>query len=459
MVKKALTKIDLDYFEKVIIHQCLKNEHYLSSIIEYINPEYFKDVNIKNIIEIIVSFYSKRSIVPNFSEIKSYLVTDELKENFKRVVEYLKSSEIKINESELYDNTESFLKQKGIFFTMMKTTEFSEEKPIDSANLLHEFEQVCNISLDNEIGLNLFEDFDIVKQEILKKEQYISTGWKWLDKELGGGFHKNGKCLYVFAGETNIGKSIVLGNVANNIAKQGYSVLVITLEMSEQVYAKRLTANISQVSYNEMADNISEVSAKMEDFRLKNRDTKVIIKEFPPSVITPMELNGYIKKVSQKLKIDAIVLDYINLLTTKVGNNSYEKVIHISQQIRALSYTFACPIISATQFNRTAAGVSNPGMERVSESYGLCQTADVLIPIWRNDDADVEDDIIRFTIAKSRQGRVKSTQAFKVFYETMTILQDGDDNNETFGTDSVSDTIKGLSMFEETKDIIDLKEA
>jgi KaiC/GvpD/RAD55 family RecA-like ATPase len=47
------------------------------------------------------------------------------------------------------------------------------------------------------------------------------------------GFLEAGKSLYVFAGETNIGKSIFLGNIATNIAQQGKNVLVVTLEMSE----------------------------------------------------------------------------------------------------------------------------------------------------------------------------------------------------------------------------------
>ena len=453
MLKKTVNKIDLNHFEKVIIQQALKNEHYLSSIIEHLQPEYFKDPHIKAIIQIIAQYYQKRGTIPNFTEIKTYLTTDELKLSCVKVVDYIKALDVHLNEHELYQNTETFLKQKGIYYRMMVTMEKTDIEMVDPANLLFDMEKVCNISLDTNVGLDLFGDFQLVKEDILKEEQYISSGWKWMDEQLGGGFLKCGKSLVVFAGETNIGKSIVLGNVADNIASQGHSVLLVTLEMSEKVYARRIAAKISQISFNDMKSNIDEVTSKIEQYKKNNLDSQIIIKEFPPSVVKPLELSGYIKKLRQKgVKIDAIVLDYINLLTSNNGSNSYEKVKYIAEQIRALTYTFECPIITATQFNRSAAGSKDPGMEKVSESYGLCQTADVLITIWRDEDTDIEDDRIRMTFAKNRQGRRESTQSFKVAYETMTITQEDEETNEP---KNIADTIKGLGMFEETKDILE----
>ena len=73
----------------------------------------------------------------------------------------------------------------------------------------------------------------------------IPSKWKWLDDQLGGGFLKNGRALYVFAGQTNVGKSIVLGNVAANMAQQGKTVLLVSLEMSEMMYAKRLSSYLN----------------------------------------------------------------------------------------------------------------------------------------------------------------------------------------------------------------------
>ena len=42
-------KLNLDEYENIIVYKSLTDEKYLSGIIDYINPEYFKDKNIKKI--------------------------------------------------------------------------------------------------------------------------------------------------------------------------------------------------------------------------------------------------------------------------------------------------------------------------------------------------------------------------------------------------------------------------
>ena len=57
-------KIDNDFFEKVIIYNTLVNEEYLASIVDFIKPEYFKDKDIRPIIQIIAQFYEERNACP-----------------------------------------------------------------------------------------------------------------------------------------------------------------------------------------------------------------------------------------------------------------------------------------------------------------------------------------------------------------------------------------------------------
>ena len=42
-IKKTQAKIDLDFFENVILYNALTDQEYLSSIISYINPNFFND--------------------------------------------------------------------------------------------------------------------------------------------------------------------------------------------------------------------------------------------------------------------------------------------------------------------------------------------------------------------------------------------------------------------------------
>ena len=46
-------KLNLDEFENVLIYKSLTDEKYLTNVIDFIKPEYFKDKNIKVIFNII----------------------------------------------------------------------------------------------------------------------------------------------------------------------------------------------------------------------------------------------------------------------------------------------------------------------------------------------------------------------------------------------------------------------
>jgi replicative DNA helicase len=168
---------------------------------------------------------------------------------------------------------------------------------------------------------------------------------------------------------------------------------------------------------------------------------KLFIKEFPPSTITPNQLSAFIKKICDSgIKIDAVVLDYLNLVHSPIGSNSYERIKNVSEQVRAMSYGFNCPFISATQLNRSGFGHSNPELSTISESVGLASTADVIVSIFQNEE-DREIGVIRLGMMKNRYGMRGHSQAMRIDYNTLTITQADDiDNFE-------DDTVKSLAAF------------
>ena len=80
-----MAKIDLDFFEKIIIQHCLKKDStYIASIIDYLDKDLFKDSSIADIINIIKSFYIERNSIPTLTELKSRVNTLTLKEALKK---------------------------------------------------------------------------------------------------------------------------------------------------------------------------------------------------------------------------------------------------------------------------------------------------------------------------------------------------------------------------------------
>ena len=258
---------------------------------------------------------------------------------------------------------------------------------LEPSELLNKFETACNINLNVDVGVNYFKEVDRHIDDMLKDEKFIKSGWDWLDDKLNGGFLDSGRALYVFAGETNVGKSIILGNIATNLCKQNKRVLLVSLEMSEMLYSKRLSSNIAQVPINEAHLSVDFLKESVHGFKSKYTDAELIVKEFPPSTVTPQQLTAYITKLSQtSMKPDAIVLDYINLLKGPQGSNTYDQIKKVTEQVRAISYKFECPIITATQLNRSGYNETDPGLDTIGESYGMGATADCVVSIWQRDE-------------------------------------------------------------------------
>ena len=436
--------LDLDYYENVVLYKSFTDPRYLGSIIDYIQPRYFDNKNFKTIIALIKAFFIKRQSIPTATEIASYCTTPELKSNLKETLLKIDQLDKTFNNDELYSNTERFLREKSVYHTMLEVADNCSKGKVDPAFIFDKFEKCCGINLSVDLGLDLILDHEKLIDNLQIEEPTISSGWTWVDDKLDGGFLENGRSIYVFAGETNVGKSVFLGNVAVNMAKQGKTVLVVSLEMSEFMYARRLAGNITGIEINSLRLEIPELRSKLKDEIVKNPKGKILIKEFPPSTITASQLGAYMKKVEQKgIKIDALVLDYVNLMHSPIGNNSYERVKYATEQVRALSYTHNCPIITATQLNRSGYDTQDPGLDTIGESMGLAMTADAIFSIFQ-DEEDRGLDQIRLGVMKNRFGANYGATELSIHYPTLTIT-DGGQGNINDSTQDVMNSIEALA--------------
>lgn len=417
--------LDLDFFEKVVVYKSLTDDRYLASVIDHIQPRYFSDEHFKKTFTLITSFFQKRYTVPTRTELLSFCNTPELKDAFKKTIEKIKDIDKKLNNDELYVNTERFLKEKSVYYTMTDVANECAKGNIDPADIFDKFEKCTSINLSVDRGFDFLNDYSRLIEDLQVEEPTISSQWEWLDNKLDGGFLENGRAIYIFAGETNVGKSIVLGNIACNIAKQGKTVLLISLEMSEMVYAKRLAGNLTGIEINNLRHEIPQLTDKLSEFVTSNPTSRLLIKEFPPSTITTAQLGAFIKKLEQNgVNIDAIVLDYVNLMHSPIGNNSYERVKYATEQVRAMSYTFNCPIITATQLNRSGYDTENPSLDTIGESMGLAMGADAIFSVFQKEE-DKDLDVIRMGVMKNRFGPNHGTNEFSIHYPTLTISDSG----------------------------------
>lgn len=451
--------IDPALFEKIVIYNALTDSTFLESIVEYANPSYFIDPDIKLVFSHLNQYYKTYERIPNITELKIHLITQDDRQALKNVVLGFNSIDKTYDKEVLLKNTERFLREKAVHKTVIKTSLEIQSGTFNTSNILKEFQSACSICLTESLGFDYLENVEQHCQELLKTSKTISTGWNWLDDKIGGGLLSEGRALYVFYGVTNVGKSIFLGNIAANILNQNKTVLLISLEMSEQVYAKRMSSHLSQIAMVDIPSEIPILKKELNTYKAAHNNSKLIIKEFPPQTITPIQIKAYIEKLNRNgITPDAIVIDYLNLIAPpEKGKNSYESVKAITEQIRALSYHFNCPVISATQTNRSAYGEANPGLETMSESMGLAHTADAQFSIW-SEEGDIELGQIHLGVTKNRFGSVGAHTVLEIDYPTLTLRDCSDISNSKpnksvmpgaiNAINDISNTLKMLEKFD-----------
>jgi replicative DNA helicase len=419
-MKKEKLQINTEFFENVVACQALTNSYYTSLVLDHLTPENFKLPGNKLVISIIKDFFTKRRVLPTITEIKTYLNKEDEVKLFKDTVTTYKQIELNGNFDELITNTEAYFKEKAVYNTVLKIVDDVSNERSDYGKFLQWFEKACNITLVNDIGLDFYGDYEKIIKELSTENEVIPTGWDFIDSKIGGGLAKKGRALYLFLGPTNVGKSIFLGNVASNMASKGLTTVLISLEMPEMMYAKRISSHLSKIPIN----NIQSQASSLETFFKENSNNKhkLIIKEFPPKSVTVSGIKAYLESlVKAGIKPEVLVIDYLGLLKASNGDNSYEQGKIASEELRALSYFFNIPVVSAIQTNRE--GMENPSLDTVSESLGVAFTADVVWAIYQ-EEGDQELGIIKVSGIKNRLGPKHGATAMRIDYTTLSLSEE-----------------------------------
>ena len=222
------------------------------------------------------------------------------------------------------------------------------------------------------------------------------SGYNFIDLCLNGGL--SNKSLVVFMGSPKVGKSMWLCNMAAKSVKNGYNTLYISLEMSYQLVAQRIGANLFNINigeYNELTKDPTAFAQRVEASRMGvlQQYGTFIIEEFPTSTATADDIEAFALSIEQKLstpekpfKFHNIIIDYINIMKDRKNPNSentYQKIKSICEDVRATAQRNDWCIISVTQTNRGGMDASDLNMANVSESAGLIATVDALFGIIR----------------------------------------------------------------------------
>lgn len=308
-----------------------------------------------------------------------------------------------------------YLRNRGLNWVIVQAAhgKLTGEEVVSKAN------KAIGISLDKNIGYDIVSGIDSFYTKITEKYETITTGYKWLDEQLEGGWVCGEPALYIFAGETNVGKSVLLMQFAIAAYCAGKNALIVSLEMSEFMYSKRIYANLCQIGMSDLryqADKVRQMISSPDPAY-----GRLIVKEFPSGSLSVPQLEGYLEDLErQGFKPDVIFVDYLNLMTAhEKDKKKYEEIGDLSVGLRRLSYRFA-PVVTATQLNRSGMGKANPGIDKTAQSIEGSYCADFQASIFQLPEQR-EMGVINIGIQKTRFGGKGQVKMFGVDFPRMTI--------------------------------------
>ena len=168
--------IDEKLFEHVVIYNCMTDDRYLASIIDFLKPEHINDVSIKKTYSLVKDFYIEHNKLPTPTEVKVRCSDDDIRSAVKTTVNYIKNIDKNFNKDELYKNTEQFIKERSVYHTLMDVVNQGSTGGLEPSELLSKFETACSINLNVDVGVNYFTEVDRHVDDMLREEKHIKSG-------------------------------------------------------------------------------------------------------------------------------------------------------------------------------------------------------------------------------------------------------------------------------------------
>ena len=210
----------------------------------------------------------------------------------------------------------------------------------------------------------------------------MRTGFIKLD-QVTGGMHKGQ--LWVVGAGVGHGKTVLATQIAKNVAGQGNSVGVFSLEMTRQSVLERFACGSAGIDY------IDYVNAQ-----LSHKDLALVLNEmhklstlgirfYDNPMATPDTLLG----ASMNKGFDLIIIDHLHRVKHSNGNSLNEKAFEVANTAKTVARANDCTVLLISQFNRehtkrgTGKDLGRPAMSDFRDSGMIEAEADTILLLYR----------------------------------------------------------------------------
>jgi len=351
--------------QKLLIEFLISSTDTFAVCQSIIKSEYF-DPEFRQSIDFIKQYYDEYSATPSPKQLEAeagqvyelcQIMPDEIKYCANEIEKFCKHSAMK--------------RASNALPALIK-----EEKYAEAEDLIKD---AVMVSLTNDLGLRYFEDVEGRLQRMLKENPTTSTGWADLDDALFGGISR--KELTLLSANSGGGKSLALANMSYNFILQGYNVLYISLELSEDIIAQRFDTMFTGISRKVWKENVDEISTRITAAG-QDDETGILDVIQLPSGTTSHQIRAYLKEFNLHYGMmpDFLVLDYLDNMSPNEyvsADNVFEKDKRSAEQLRQILVDYNMFGATASQLNRSAIGATSHDHSQIAGGISKINVADV----------------------------------------------------------------------------------
>lgn len=394
---------------RTIFSQLLYNGAYFTSVWAHLKLEYFEQGAAQTVFKLIKKHVDDYSNIPTPTALNIALDKERgnqvVYEGAKALLDSLANTPEDLDW--LIVETEKYVRERAMYNATSRIIEIQanaqlpkekQDKRIPAEGAIPEImQQALAISFDNDVGHDWYNDFERRFMMYQTKANKIPFSIPIMNKITKGGVERG--TLNVILAGVNVGKSLGLCSLAADYIREGYNVLYISLEMAEHIVAKRIDANLLDVSLDELDDGnitFAEYKARMTRATKMTGDKpigRLMIKQYPTGTGNANHFEALINelKLKKNFKPDIIMFDYLGICaSTRIrvySENSYTLVKAIAEELRGFCVKHNVAGWTGAQTTRAGWDASDLNMSDTAESAGLPATADFMLGIIETEES------------------------------------------------------------------------
>lgn len=384
-------------FQNKILGLMLRDAKFAVRVNDLLEPSYFSTEEMTTLARIIRENVKKHRSPPDVTTL-IMIIKDEIaaKRIRKDMAPDLSKTILELTKTDL--TNPGYVQDKVLDFAKHQAM---EQAIISSVGMLEKgdfkkIEQVMKAAI-NVGSVEQSEDYDYFEQirnrSAAREDEAsgkitrngITTGYPLLDSQL---YHRGWgrKELSCMMAPAKGGKSMSLGDFGKNASLAGYNVGYWSLEVSKEIIADRIDANLSSTMMKDLVGSHASVEAAI--LAAGGKAGKFKLRDLPSGTMKPSHLMRMIERHRDDgIVMDMVIVDYADIMAAEYRSDKLQDNLReIYIDLRAIAWEYNVALLTATQTNREGAKAVTAKATDVGDDWNKARTVDLMIGISATDE-------------------------------------------------------------------------